>query len=312
MTRRLKRDWRSGFTLTEVLVSIAILGLLMAVSMPAIQQVRESARKATCQNNLKQIGIGMANIVQTSGKFPTARSPDPAMWRLLPFLDQTPLYEELQSRGRSDRYAVSQFVCPDDSQNPVSNLGNSNYYLNDGTSFRLYEPTNGFRKDARHDTSPAEITDGLSNTAAMSERLVGVPTFLPPPEAEMRSEPKRYLWWTQTRYSDKGQESLAVVECRTHQTTPEPAFRGSYMCLYQEDALGYDHLLRPNERGCYNGPEDLDVESGVFLIPPSSDHPGGVNVLFADGSVHFIHDQIADPVWRALGTRNGNETVGEF
>ena len=314
---------RRAFTLVEVLVSIAILGLLVAVTLPAIQQSRESARLLQCRNNLKQFGLAMASAVQSTQRFPTADRPRSAMQRLLPYLDQLTLYDDLKALGASGpattadienmaaRCAVPVFSCPDDPRNPVRNSGNSNYYLNDGTLFRLYSPTNGFRKDGKHDTSPSEISDGLSNTAAMSERPVGVASFPAPSESGMKSDPTRYLWWTQTRYRGEGQESLAVVECRTRRTTPFPAYAGSSMQFYQSGS-GYDHLLRPNEFPCYNGPEDFDVDIEIFLIPPASYHPGGVNVLFADGSVHFVHVQIDDQVWQALGTRNGNETVGEF
>ena len=68
-------------------------------------------------------------------------------------------------------------------------------------------------------------------------------------------------------------------------------------------------MLTPNEAACYNGPEDMNIDLSAFLVPPSSLHPSGVNVLFADGSVHFITDGIGNDVWRALGTRNGHEAM---
>lgn len=315
---------RPAFTLVEVLVAIAILGLLLAVSLPAIGRSRESARRLQCQNNLKQFGVAMANVVQSTQRFPTSHNPQFAMWRLLPHLEQSALSQELTSVLSSasptnseiesllQKCAVSVFVCPSDTRNPVKNNGNSNYHLNDGTTFRYFSPGNGFRKGGLEDTRPSEISDGLSNTAAMSEKLVGVPSFPAPTESEMKSDPTRYLWWTETRYSRNGEEHLAVKECRTRKLTPFPAHLGSYMQMYREDIMGYDHLLRPNEFPCYNGPEDFDVEIDVVLLPPSSYHSGGVNVLFADGSVRFVQDNIDDRVWQALGTRNGNETVGEF
>lgn len=313
MNRQQQMRTRIGFTIIEVLVSISIIGLLIAITLPAIQRVRATNRQLQCRNNLKQFGIALANALQVSGKFPTSRIHEPAMWRLLPYLDQAALYQAFRSGQDQPPFAVPTFVCPDDPLNsPSDNLGNSNYYFNDGTTFRLYDPTNGFRKDARHDVSPSEFTDGLSNTAAMSERLVGVPTFLDPTEEEMRSDPGRYLWYTGTRYSGRGQEALAVAECRNNRVTPWPGFRGSYMGRYREDNLGYDHLLGPNEEACYNGPEDINMEPGVFLFPPSSHHQGGVSLLLADGSVRFVTNSIDYNTWKALGSRNGNETIGQF
>ncbi len=71
----------------------------------------------------------------------------------------------------------------------------------------------------------------------------------------------------------------------------------------------YDHFLTPNSPGCYNNPEDFEVNFDITLVPASSLHDGGVNSLLADGSVHFISDSIDAAVWQALGTRNGQESV---
>ncbi len=297
-----------AFTVTELVVAIAIVGLLAAIIAPAVQSSRETARRAQCSNNLKQLGIAMANVVESHGEFPTSSTPIPALWRLLPALGQTSLFEELNRNGVAKHLAVSELICPDDSLHPVG-YGNSNYYFNDGTRFRWDVPRNGFRISPQSDTSPAEIIDGLSNTAAMSERLVGVPTFETPADDVMMKEPRRYFWFTAVRYHQKGQEQLAVNECRTNRTVVSPQFFGTYIQQYREAGAGYDHMLTPNEAACYNGPEDLDIDTSSFLVPPSSMHPSGVNVLFADGSVHFITQGISDVVWRALGTRNGNEAT---
>jgi hypothetical protein len=71
----------------------------------------------------------------------------------------------------------------------------------------------------------------------------------------------------------------------------------------------YDHLLSPNHVGCFNGPEDFDINIDAFLVPASSNHAGGVHSLLADGSVHFVNESIDTAVWQALGTRNGAEAV---
>ena len=180
-----KTSKRQGFTITELLVSISILGLLAALISPAVQTSRESARRMQCTNNLRQFGLALASVAESQGAFPTSQHPESAYRRMLPALEQAALYAELHVYDTTPdtslpKLNVSQFVCPDDSLHPTG-LGNTNYYFNDGTLFRVTLPSgNGFRKRSVHDTKPADISDGLSNTAAMSERLVSVPTFEAP------------------------------------------------------------------------------------------------------------------------------------
>jgi prepilin-type processing-associated H-X9-DG protein len=186
-------------------------------------------------------------------------------------------------------------------------VGEASYFLNDGTRFRHGE-MNGFRKSTVKDIRPSEVTDGLSQTVAISERLVR-PWSNPRPSAEiMIREPKRYFWWNEVAYRLPGQEAAAIEQCRHHRTTVLPQFFGMNLLGFHHATGGYDHLLPPNHPACYNGPEDMDVNFEAFLIPSSSLHRGGVNSLMADGSVHFVSENIDAAVWQALGTRNGRES----
>lgn len=304
----------AGFTVVELLVSIAIVGLLVALLLPAVQQSRESARKIACRNNLKQFGVALAGFQTSHGVYPTGtwNNREPAMWRLLPELGFPAMREELLEfrfnlgpNSRLPKCELPVFRCPSDSLHSGAN-GESNYLLNDGTKFRNYEPTNGFRQSLHFDTKASEITDGQSQTAGMAERLVALPHLQ---EAEMLPDPKRYLWFTQTRHSLASDTLLAVQECREHRTTPFPQFLRAGMVYYDDPRMGYDHLMRPNEIGCYNGPEDFLSTTNWYLIPANSQHPGGVHVLFMDGSVHFVSDHVDENVWRAAGTIDDQEPV---
>ncbi|MCY2989463.1 MAG: DUF1559 domain-containing protein [Planctomycetota bacterium] len=130
----MKRSWGRGrgFTLVELLVVIAIIGILVALLLPAIQAAREAARRTSCNNNLKQLGIALANYHDTYKKFPPVAvfgkpvgSPQPAYhhtWCLmiLPFMEQQPLYDSVDLRLRIWDQAirgtvVPAFLCPSDS-----------------------------------------------------------------------------------------------------------------------------------------------------------------------------------------------------
>lgn len=312
VARRLEVSKRGGFTILEVLVVIGILGLLVSLLLPAVQQSRAAARRAACVNHLHQLGLAVHGVANETGAFPTAEQPEPALRRLLPWLGAGTIRDSLRADKKPESFFVETLLCPSDSvAEGNSSIGESNYYFNDGSQLRTTRFTNGFRKSSRQDTRASEITDGLSQTAAMAERLVRPWSMLATDtsiSADAENEPRRFFWWTESRYNAQGEEALAIEECRMHRTTAYPQFFGVNAPNYRL-THGYDHLLPPNDVGCYNGPEDFEIDIDAFLIPASSQHFGGVNVLMADGSVHFVNDHIDIDVWHALGTRNGMEAI---
>lgn len=306
---------RSAFTLVELAVSLVVLALLAALLLPAIGAVRETARRSRCGEHLHQFGVAWANAAGTGGVFPTATvGPQPTYWPLLPYLDQAPLLEQLLTGTiRTPLPVLDVFLCPSDPW-PVDNgYGDSNYYLNDGDRFRNHKPGeysfNGFSSGPHRNTRLSDFADGLSQTAAMSERLVqDLGRDSPVPMETLQRETGRYLWWTPRRLSGPGEEQAAAQMCRSEATSPSPPFRGMNANAWRAQ-LGYDHILRPNERGCHNAPDPSHHSSlpDVSLIPPTSLHAGGVNLLMADGRVQFVSDVIDEGVWRAIGSRNGGE-----
>lgn len=312
-SRRPNRRARStGLTLIEILVVIAILGILAALLLPAVQQSRASSRRVVCQSNLKQFGIALAGHVESHGTFPTSQRPESCYWRLLPYFEKSDLLDAIHNwqNGLADApetYYIETFGCPVD---PIvwDNMprGGVSYFHNEGTSFY---PLDGFKKSERDDTLPSDVFDGLSQTVAMSERLVRVTSSPRPDESEMEREPRRFFWWTEVRYRNPGEEHLAIKQCRHHRTTTFPQTFGLGNPYLSTGTGGYNHLLPPNHPGCYNGPEDFSIDFDATLIPTSSNHSGGVNSLFGDGHVHFVSESIDEGVWQALGTRNGAESV---
>ena len=162
---------RLGFTMIETLVSIGILGLLAAMILPAVQNVRESARRSECRNNLKQI-ILACHEHQESHQNYGMPSVGLEVWsvRILPYLEQQkPLIQnDGQVIGGPETIAV--YRCPSDpfGTGAVTLISGMNYYPNDGHG--LFKTDGFYRKRTGGLIQPSDITDGLSNTAALSER----------------------------------------------------------------------------------------------------------------------------------------------
>jgi len=135
--RQSPRSW--GFTLIELLVVIAIIGVLIALLLPAVQQAREAARRSQCSNNMKQIGLALANYADTHRTLPEGITPNyqtarPNGWQamgafvhLLPFMEQSVIFDAVNfqrnSRNASNLTSlnsrVASYVCPSDQDKPI-------------------------------------------------------------------------------------------------------------------------------------------------------------------------------------------------
>jgi prepilin-type processing-associated H-X9-DG protein len=269
-------------SLIEVLVALAIIGLLLALLLPAVQSARTSARRVQCANNLHQIGVALHNCVTATGAFPQPdAAPDIELAKWLKLADSAPL------RCPADAFSVAPPKVPC-------------YLFNAGTQFRVNKPPmNGFMELFRS-RRPGEFTDGTSQTAAYSERRLAKLTPLGP---DVEAHQDRYLWRTLRPVPRvAGGEGEFIETCRSERTNPTPNTFDIRLA-----GVGYDHFLTPNQIACWNGPTTtqwLDV-----LVPASSDHRGGVNLLFVDGHVQFVSNSIDWHVWQALGTAAGNESL---
>ncbi|AMV36516.1 DUF1559 domain-containing protein [Planctomyces sp. SH-PL62] len=282
-----------GFTLIELLVVIAIIAVLIALLLPAVQAAREAARRAQCVNNLKQMGLGLANYESTNSRYPigafhrgtpcSGSHEHSFLISILPYIEQGPLYDshnfmihytDNQINRTVYSTGVQAFWCPSDgaaATPDTRSMGYPIYFTNyrgsAGTAFyvgRYSEPscdgTYGTRL-ARADgmlyydssVSISAITDGTSNTMVAGEVAYGK---IP---ADVRWD---WVWW----YSGNNADTLANT---LYPINPQKKLNENYVNTNQ-----------------------LGINVQIMFHSFSSFHPGGMNAAFADGSVKFLKDSI--------------------
>lgn len=318
-----------GFTLVELLVVIAIIGVLVALLLPAIQAARESARRTQCLNNLKQFGLAMLNYESAHGELPggqtapIAGSTDPAYFspiaQMLPHFEQSnlndllnldkPLYGEV-NYGALLGAKPSIFLCPSDEQQGQSNdLGWSNYHANAGSWINLggwdglFGPVNMvLGKDSLPAVRLSQVIDGSSNTAAFAELVNGMAPDvmttsggLPKADCfEFGPLPSGNLAAVRNAFLQKSWQTASVPWSGEWRYRGYPWAEGTMWRTW------YNHLVPPNSV-CWKPGDDF----WSLVSPPTSYHPGGVNVLLADGSVQVVLDDVDPDLWVDLGTREG-------
>ena len=331
-----------GFTLVELLVVIAIIGILVALLLPAVQSAREAARRTQCTNNMKQAALALHNHLSAQNRLPTGQSPhigvinnrfvDKSGWLLhtLPYLEQQVLYDtwkrhitspiadEHNPRGfggswwTPGRWTVLEaMVCPSDpespkvvtagwSQSPGGAPENSQGFSGNvaacaGTTYfdggRRADGTrvsqDGTKLDgifyARSKTGFNQVTDGTSHTLFLGELILVEDDNAGQISGGGGAIDHRGRYWN-------------VHQGNALFSTQEPpntsrADRSSF-CL---------NKLR--EAPCFTSANNL-----VNYL--RSYHPGGVNAATADGAVHFISNDVDPDIYKAMGSRNGEEVVG--
>jgi prepilin-type N-terminal cleavage/methylation domain-containing protein/prepilin-type processing-associated H-X9-DG protein len=340
---------RRGFTLIELLVVIAIIGVLIALLLPAVQAAREAARRSQCVNNLKQIALAAHNYVDSNQVFPAQSIPNYGnTWTtscfssLLPNIEQGPLYNAINfswqmthaSNTTVSYSSVGAYLCPSESvaQRPGSPWAPHNYAANIGGpgtisawSGVIVPTTNAWYNNSNVASFGFNaVTDGTSSTAMFSEHLMGLGNgtgtgpLLPIGHPEAR---RAMFMVSQSLTADSPTgAAMATSFAQACKNLPGGTVSlgarnvGTHWNLAMAYAVpnnAYTHWGTPNTNRCtYTNSQDPATWCGTLCnAPPTSRHSGGVNVAFADGSVHFIKDTINMTTWWAIGTRNQYETV---
>lgn len=296
-----------GFTLVELLVVITIIGVLVGLLLPAVQAARESARRTQCANNLKQHGLGLHQFHAQLKRFPAGArihtGDDNELgisWsvEVLPYLELLNMYNEISTDAKGGAYnwnpaqqIVDVLVCP--SANPQSNAATtlkvSNYAAVAGTGRNpdeIKDLEDNLCGDVYTDgafypgseTRISEIGDGTSHTLAIGERTYMLAQWM-------------------------------LGATQADDITPNRiCSSSSYNIRYPINA------------------NSLTLEDGFFKFDPhappgaikkilrnflyfGSEHPGGAQFCFADGSVHLLHEDLDFTVYQDLATKDGMETV---
>jgi prepilin-type N-terminal cleavage/methylation domain-containing protein/prepilin-type processing-associated H-X9-DG protein len=325
---------RTAFTLVELLVVIAIVGILVALLLPAIQAVREAARRAACANNMRQIGLATHNYHSAWDYFPSGSVAKPypkapsTPWNFYrwsglalvsPYMENNAAYEKLDlniplysvtfsvspENVEGARILSPAFLCPSDSATRVHpGFGPTNYAFNTGSGAGGGTPfdTDGtFYVNSQ--TTLTEISDGSSNTVAISESILGnTLTDNRDPQTAYRFTFAAPL----TDFAASNAPSWNYADGRGFSWV-----NGEYRTTL------YNHYQTPNSatHDCIaaklsGGPDTIYTPFGWRAA--RSRHSGGVNAMRADGSTSFFADSIELQVWKSLATRDGGEVLGDF
>lgn len=336
---RLSRN-RNGFSLIEVLVSVAILSILVGLLLPAVHQAREAARAAACRNNLRQIGLALHAYHHSQQMFPPCTllsQTHPGTYggfhspqtRMLSFLDQQSLHNAvnysvgttpLNVWGLTPEWApslyagnplnltvyttvVDVFLCPSD---PSDIAIGSNYRGNTGlgpnykTTAEHPDSGNGIFPEAGPHVAMARVPDGLSHTVVFSERIRSSEEG---PSWERDSGGPLFLAYTADQWL-----ALAQISAKPEDLPYCYRHMGRWWFWLGRTNTLYTHTQVPNGKI----PDCLVTQSvlpAFGMATAKSYHPGGVNALMGDGSVRFVSQSISQYVWRGMGTRNGSELV---
>ncbi len=306
-----RKNW--AFTLVELLVVIAIIGILVALLLPAIQAAREAARRTECNNNLKQLGLGLQNYHDTYKRFPIGSSNQYGsnIWsagrqrkgsvlvKLLPFIEEKGLYDPLLQDGDvnaqiyalNPRPQIDAYRCPSD---PYENTGAppTNYAKSMGSQAMSGRGCTQYNGHLNGPTGHGSTNSGNNISGIFS----------------------RYSWSAKLADVTDGTSTTIIMgeilpKCGDHH-------RGGWFnpnALWTSTRGPINFPTCPGEPPGFGGANGCNADGNWQTSQGfKSKHPGGAQFVFCDGSVHFLNESIDYTTYQRLGCRRDGESVGPF
>lgn len=322
---------KKAFTLVELLVVIAIIAILVLLLLPAVNAAREAARRASCVNNIRQVGLALVNFEGTHNRFPPSRGASGG-WsihsRLLPFLEEGILAAEIDFEAPYDgvvtnsgqllsSYRVNAYLCPSEPNDRVRLSGETpthypiSYGGNMGVWF-VWDPVK--RKGGQGVFYPEswlsgrKFRDGFSKTIAFAE----VKAFTPyernaaaDGELSIPLTPEELPAGGQAKFGppiEKNTGHTEGVDGRVHQTGFTTTFLPNYH-VSPDRVEGRSIDWTNQQEG------KSETVKTYAAVTARSHHVGLVNTVMLDGSSRAVTDDVDLKVWRAASTRNGRDVA---
>ena len=339
-TRPARSGRTRGFTLMELLVVKVVIGVLMSLLLPAVQKIRGTAQQVACANNLKQIGLAMANYEVRNRHYPPSwKETVPvgnqvdgwsAQALLLPYLEQTELHSQVDfSRSynlaadvvtadgvqtRLSAMRVPTYLCPSESRDEVRYSGGQpehypiNYAVNLGVWF-VYDPaTREGGSGAFYPNSQLKsgsFQDGLTFTLCSAEVKAWNPYYRNAARTDnsLASLPSPASICSLGGDHKKNSGHTEWVDGRAHQTGFTTTFPPNTEVLCDASGATYDVDWTNQQEG-----KSSTVRT-YAAVTARSYHGGGVNTVMMDGSVHWFSNDVDWRVWQAYSTREGHELL---